>query len=242
MFTAKIHSVETCGTVDGPGIRYVIFFQGCPLRCQYCHNPDTWDLSKGDDITLSELKDDILKYKSFIQSGGGGITASGGEPLVQSDFVLELFKFCKEKNISTALDTSGYIFNEQVKEILLYTDLVLLDIKSFNPATFLKVTKKNIDNTLAFAEYLEQQKITMWIRFVLVPNLTDNLSDIVKMADYLSAFKFIERVDVLPFHKMGEYKWQNLGYSYNLTDTPTPEDKQVSEVKEIFRQKSLNAP
>ena len=242
MFTAKIHSVETCGTVDGPGIRYVIFFQGCPLRCQYCHNPDTWDLSKGNEITLSELKDDILKYKSFMVSSGGGITASGGEPLVQSDFVLELFKFCKDKGISTALDTSGYIFNEQIKEILLYTDLVLLDIKSFNPATFMKVTKKSIDNTLAFAEYLEEQKITMWIRFVLVPNLTDNLSDIDKMADYLSSFKFIERVDVLPFHKMGEYKWQNLGYSYSLTNTPTPEDNQVSEVKDVFRKKGLNAP
>lgn len=239
---AKIHSIETCGTVDGPGIRYVIFFQGCPLRCQYCHNPDTWELSKGRDVRMCEIMKDLLKYKSFMKASGGGITASGGEPLVQSDFILELFKRCKEKGISTALDTSGYIFNENVKEILEFTDLVLLDIKSINPDTFLKVTSRKLDNTLLFATYLDEQGIAMWIRFVLVPYLTDNKEDIEKLAKFLSAFKNIQRVDVLPFHKMGEYKWQNLNLDYKLTDTPEPEADIVAQAKDIFRHYNFNAP
>lgn len=240
--TAKIHSIETCGTVDGPGIRYIIFFQGCPLRCQYCHNPDTWNMSKGKKITLEELFKDIKKYKSFMKSSEGGITASGGEPLLQTEFLINLFKLCRENKIQTALDTSGNIFTDAQKELLKYTDLVLLDIKSFDAHVFKNLTTQELAPTIQFSDYLSENNIPAWIRFVLVPNLTDNKEHIKQMAKYISTLKNIKRVDVLPFHKMGEYKWEELEFKYKLQETSPPSAELLSEVKEIFRSHSLYTP
>lgn len=238
--TGKIHSVETCGTLDGPGIRYVIFFQGCPLRCQYCHNPDTWKFEEGKEVTVDELMEEILKYKSFMSFSGGGITASGGEPLIQYGFLEELFKRCKEEGIHTAVDTSGYIKTDNVKKVMQYTDLVLLDIKSLDVHKFKKVTGATITPTIAFADYLASINKPMWIRYVLVPGLTDDLNEIEELASFLSTLKNVERVEILPFHKMGEYKWEELGYEYRLTETKPPTKEMLERVKGIFEKYQLN--
>lgn len=236
----KVHSVETCGTLDGPGIRYVIFLQGCPLRCQYCHNPDTWKLDDGEETTVDDLMDDINKYKSFMKFSGGGITVSGGEPLLQHRFLEELFKRCKEEGIHTALDTSGCIMNSETKKVMEYTDLVLLDIKSYNAAKYKEVTGASIAPTLEFAKYLSDINKPMWVRYVLVPGLTDDFNEIEELAIFLSKLKNIERVEILPFHKMGEYKWEELGYEYKLGNTEPPTDETIDKAKEIFQKYKLN--
>lgn len=235
----KIHSIETCGTVDGPGIRYILFTQGCPLRCKYCHNPDTWSMKNGKEADTEDLIKDIVKYKSFMQFSGGGITISGGEPLLQPDFVKDLFQKCKANNIHTALDTSGFISIEKADVVLDYTDLVLLDIKSYNPDVFKELTGVPLDPTLQFAAHLNERKIPVWIRYVLVPNLTDDPEDIDHLAKFLSTLNNVERIDILPFHKMGEYKWEQLGYKYELTDTIEPNKAEVQAAKVIFQKYNL---
>ena len=237
----RIHSIETCGTVDGPGIRFVIFTQGCPLRCQYCHNPDTWKVNEGKKISVDELMNEIIKYKSYMKFSKGGVTVSGGEPLLQPHFIEELFKRCKNEGIHTALDTSGYINLEVSKEVLKYTDLVLLDIKSINPSLYKELTGVSNEPTLKLAKYLSDNNIPLWIRYVLVPGLTDKKDDIKSLARFISTLKNIERVEVLPFHKMGEYKWEELGYEYKLKSTPTPSDESVKIAKDIFIQQGINA-
>lgn len=235
----KVHSIETCGTVDGPGIRYVLFTQGCPLRCQYCHNPDSWKVGEGKEMSVDTIIKDVIKYKPYMAFSNGGITVSGGEPLLQPGFVGELFKKCKENDIHTCLDTSGYIKLDKADPVLDYTDLVLLDIKSYNPLVFKDVTGVPIDSTLAFAEHLAKRNIPVWIRYVLVPDLTDDPEDIEALAKYLTTLTNIERIDILPFHKMGEYKWEQLGYDYKLTDTPSPEPEDVKMAKDILLKYNL---
>jgi len=235
----KIHSIETCGTVDGPGIRYILFTQGCPLRCKYCHNPDTWALQNGKDADTEDLIKDIVKYKSFMHFSGGGVTISGGEPLLQPDFVKDLLQKCKANNIHTALDTSGFISIEKADHVLDYTDLVLLDIKSYNPEVFKNLTGVPLDPTLQFAKHLDERKIPVWIRYVLVPNLTDDPEDIDHLAQYLSTLSNVERIDILPFHKMGEYKWEQLGYKYALADTIEPSQTEVETATAIFKKYNL---
>ena len=191
MNRGKIHSIETCGTVDGPGIRYIIFTQGCPLRCLYCHNPDTWDpnSSVAKEKTVQELLIDILKYKSYFKASGGGVTVTGGEPLLQKTFVAELFKTLRENDLHTCIDTSGYTnIDDKTKELLSYTDLVLLDLKSIDSSTFNKTTGVNIERTLAFNDYLRDNDVETWARFVLVPGLTDNVEEIYKLAEYVSKY------------------------------------------------------
>lgn len=234
MTIGKIHSIETCGTVDGPGIRFVTFLQGCPLRCQFCHNPDTWDTKKGIEYTPENLVNEIIKYKSYMKFSGGGTTFTGGEPLLQADFVKECFELCKKNDISTALDTSGFIFNDKVKEVLNYTDIVLLDIKNFDPKVYKTVTGVALDNTLAFLNYIREKNIKTWVRYVLVPGLTDNTESISKLATHLKEYPNVSRIELLPFHKMGEYKWEELGYTYALKETLEPSRAQVDEVKSIF--------
>lgn len=235
----KIHSIETCGTVDGPGIRYILFTQGCPLRCRYCHNPDTWKMQGGKDADTDDLIKDILKYKTFMQFSGGGLTVSGGEPLLQPDFVRDLFEKCKANNIHTALDSSGFTTIEKADPVLDYTDLVLLDIKSFNPAIYKDLTGVSLDPTLAFAKHLESRNIPIWLRYVLVPNLTDNEKDIEDLAVFLTTLNNVERIDILPFHKMGEYKWEQLGYDYTLADTIEPSQTEVEKARSIFKKHNL---
>lgn len=236
----RIHSIETCGTVDGPGIRFLIFTQGCPMRCQYCHNPDTWKLSDGKEMDTNQLFEEIKKYKSYMKFSGGGLTITGGEPLLQPDFVLDLFKKCRAEGIHTALDTSGYVNLELVKEVLEYTDLVLLDIKSFNPEVFKNLTKVELSPTLKFASYLKEKKIPMWLRHVIVPGLTDNWTDLEGLAKYLSNFDNIDQIEILPFHKMGEYKWENLGYDYKLKDTLEPSDDLIEKIIKLFKSYNPN--
>lgn len=234
-----VHSIETCGTLDGPGIRYVIFLQGCPLRCKYCHNPDTWQLYSGKKYSVDELMEDILKYRSFIKSGG--ITLSGGEPLLQADFAAELFRECKKHGIHTAVDTSGAIPLKVCKPAVDEVDLVLLDIKSIDTFTCKDLTGKGNEDALELLDYLEQKGKKVWIRHVVVPGITENYADIEKMGEYLSNYSVIRRVEILPFHKMGEYKWKQLNLDYELGDTPPPQKESIEKIKGILRKYKLNA-
>ena len=238
--TGRIHSIETCGTVDGPGIRFVIFMQGCPLRCKYCHNPDTWKLGDGEEKTVEELISEIKKYKSYMKFSGGGVTVTGGEPLLQGKFIKELFKKCKEENIHTAVDTSGYIFNDITKEVLDYTDLVLLDIKSYNKNSYKYITGVELDPTLNFMEYLGKINKPVWIRYVLVPGLSDNEESIKGLSLYLSNFRNVDKIELLPFHKMGEFKWKELGYDYELSNTEEPTKKEIIKAMSIIKEHNMN--
>jgi pyruvate formate lyase activating enzyme len=236
-----IHSLESCGTVDGPGIRFLIFTAGCPLRCLYCSNPDCRNLESGKKVSVDELVTEIQKYTSYMKASGGGVTISGGEALFQPEFVKEIFRRCKELGIHTALDTSGFCNLESAKYVLEFVDLVLLDIKSFDPVTYTKVTSVSIEPTLALAKYLNETNKPTWIRFVLVPDLTDDPKNISSLADFIATLNNVERVEVLPFHKMGEYKWQELGFEYLLKNTPTPSPQQLQAAIDIFRSKGIFA-
>jgi pyruvate formate lyase activating enzyme len=231
--TGRIHSVETCGTVDGPGIRFVVFTQGCPLRCLYCHNPDCRSATEGQMVTVEQLLAEIQTYASYIRSPGG-VTVSGGEPLMQPEFVGELLRQCKARGIHTTLDTSGYVNLAVAKPVLESTDLVLLDIKSFNSETYFKVTNVAIAPTLEFAQYLSEINKPVWIRFVLVPGLTDDVENIAGLAKFVAGLGNVERVEILPFHKMGEYKWEQLGYEYRLKETQPPTTASIEQTVQIF--------
>ena len=219
---ANIHSIESCGTVDGPGIRFVIFMQGCPMRCQYCHNPDSWETSINKQMTVAQLLEKYEGVKEFVKNGG--LTVTGGEPLMQIDFVTELFKQAKEKNIHTALDTSGILFNpkhtEKIDELLKYTDLVLLDIKHIDNAEHKKLTGMPNTNILSFAKYLSEKNIPMWVRHVVVPGLTYNENYLKCLGMFLSDLRNVKALDVLPYHNMAVPKYENLGIDYPLKDTP----------------------
>lgn len=237
--TGKLHSFESCGTVDGLGIRFVIFTQGCLLRCKYCHNPDTWKMKEAKyERTVPFVMNEIIKYKDFY-ANGGGVTVTGGEPLMQKDFVRELFKECKKEDIHTALDTSGYIFNEEVKEVLKYTDLVLLDIKSIDSNIYKNLTGGQLEPTLKFARYLSEIGKPMWIRHVLVPGITDDDKQLDELSDFVKSLKTVEKVEVLPFHKMGEYKWKELDLVYQLSSVAVPSDESVHKAREVFRKKGI---
>lgn len=235
----KIHSIETCGAVDGPGLRYIVFTQGCPLRCQYCHNPDTWKPSDGKEMSTEELIEDIVKYKTFMNASNGGVTVSGGEPFVQPAFLKDLLMKCKAEGLHTTIDSSGYVDLMTADPILDYTDLVLLDIKSYNRDVFKSLTGVDLDRTLAFAKHLESRGIPIWIRYVFVPGLTDNKEDIEHLAEFLTTLSNVQRIDILPFHKMGEYKWEQLGYTYTLTDTKEPSIEETNEAVAIFKKYEL---
>jgi pyruvate formate lyase activating enzyme len=237
--TGRIHSIETFGTVDGPGIRFIIFTQGCPLRCLYCHNPDCRSSHDGKEVTVDEVIAEIAKYKSYLRKGG--VTVSGGEPLMQPEFTREIFKRCHQMGLHTALDTSGYCEIEVARLVLEETDLALLDIKSYIPELYYKVTHVSVEPTLAIAKYLSDIHKPTWIRFVLVPHLTDNLTNINQLADFVGTLKNVERLEVLPFHKMGEYKWEQLGLPYELKDIPPASPELVQQTVDIFRDRGINA-
>lgn len=234
-----IHSIETLGTVDGPGVRFVIFTQGCPLRCLYCHNPDSFKMKWGRLISSGLLLDKIEKTAGFLQRAKGGVTISGGEPLVQPKFVASLLRGCKEMGVHTALDTTGYLGAKATDAMLADTDLVLLDIKSSDPETYRRVTGVDLQPTLDFARRLEGMGRTMWIRFVLVPSLTDDRANVEGLADFVSSLKTVERVEVIPFHKMGEFKWKELGLSYQLDDTEPPTQESIDRVRLAFSSRGL---
>lgn len=233
-----IHSIENCGTVDGPGLRYVIFFQGCLLRCMYCHNPDCFVMQAGKKMHVDEIIQDIKKYLPYIKNGG--VTLSGGEPFLQADFACELLHRIKQLGLHTAIDTSGYVSVQVAEKVLKYADLVLLDIKAIDPDLFKKITGVPIKLTLEFAQYLKKINKPTWIRFVLVPGLTDSLDHVKQLAEYCATLTNVKRVEILPFHRLGEYKWQELGYNYQLKEALEPTTSQIQSVKRIFEQYGLS--
>jgi len=230
-----IHSIYTGGMVDGPGIRTVVFVAGCSLRCLYCHNPDTWYRMRGNKKTVAEILAEVQKYSSYYKFSGGGITLSGGEPSDQPYFSTELLKACRENGIHTVLDTSGCASVEIATEILPNVDLLLLDFKAFEPKNYLRLTGQKIDRPILTLKRAADLNVPVWVRLVLVPGITDNFDELRKMADFLSEFTNIEKIDVLPFHKHGEYKWDELGYEYALADISPPSEELVAQVQEIFR-------
>lgn len=237
----NIHSFESFGTQDGPGIRFIFFMQGCPLRCLYCHNPDTWNAKvKMQQLTAEEAFEEVKKVKGFIKTGG--ITVSGGEPLLQAEFILELFKLCKENSIHTCIDTSGFVLNEKVKNVLEYTDLVLLDVKHIDPDKYKALTSKTLEPTLKFLDYLKEINKPTWVRYVLAPSFTDNEQDLHLWAKYISGYSIVERVDILPFHQMGAEKWAQIGEEYKLKDLRTPSQQEIEKASEIFKSYGLKLP
>ena len=239
--TGRIHSFESFGTVDGPGIRFVVFMQGCPLRCQYCHNPDTWGGNDGQEYSVDEVVQRIVRYKNYF-GDKGGVTVSGGEPLLQIDFIIELFTVLKAKGIHTCIDTSGITFkadNEAVvekhKKLLTVTDLVLLDIKHIESDAHKNLTGHNNENILAFARYLDQLGKPVWIRHVVVPGITFEEQELTELGKFLATLSNVEKLEVLPYHAMGKVKYDNLGIDYILKDTPQLTKAQAKEAEAIIR-------
>ena len=237
--TGYLHSIETAGTLDGPGIRRVLFLNGCPLKCVYCHNPDTRRVRGGTKTDAYTQLRDIAKQKDMLLSMKGGITISGGEPLVQPQFVKTIFEGAKLMGLHTALDTSGYLGYKADDELLSYTDLVLLDIKHLDPVGYKRVAGVDLQPTLDFAERLAVMNKPVWLRFVLVPGYTDDMDVIGDMARFVRKLGNVERVEVLPFHKMGEYKWESLDMDYALFDTPEPAPELVMAAKCRFEEEGL---
>lgn len=212
--------MESFGTVDGPGVRFVAFMQGCPLRCQFCHNPDTWD-PHGQcqyELTPRELMDEVLRYRSFIKSGG--VTLSGGEPLMQPDFVYAFFGLCRAEGIHTALDTCGFYCTPCALKVLDHTDLVLLDLKTMDAALYPHLTGQRQDNNLRFLDELQQRGIRTWVRHVVVPGLTDNDTWLQRLGEHVARYSVVEKIEVLPYHTMGTFKYQELGIKYPLEGVP----------------------
>ncbi|MBQ9728494.1 MAG: pyruvate formate lyase-activating protein [Clostridia bacterium] len=237
--TGRIHSFESFGTVDGPGIRFVVFLQGCPLRCQYCHNPDTWGAG-GTEYSAQEVADRAWKYRNYFGENGG-VTVTGGEPLLQIEFVIELFTLLKEKGLHTCVDTSGITFdftNEKVVEkherLLAVTDLFLLDIKHIEEEACKKLTGQSNERTLAFAKFLSDQKKPMWIRQVLVPGLTDDEESLKRTRAFLDTLSSVEKVEVLPYHTLGVVKYEKLGVEYPLKGVEAPSKENLQKARKIL--------
>ncbi|WP_319563243.1 pyruvate formate-lyase-activating protein [Marispirochaeta sp.] len=232
---ARVHSVETFGTLDGPGIRYVLFFQGCPLRCKYCQNRDTWDHGGGSVKTLDEVEEDILRYRSFMDSSGGGFTAGGGEPLLQAEFLSSLFQRLKSKGIHTALDTSGFCtLSAAVKELLASTDLILLDIKHIDEARHRELTGVSSGPVRAFAEYAASRGVPFRIRHVIVPGYTDDPQSAADTAAFIRSLPGVQQVDLIPYHELGKFKWEALGKKYPLEGVSPPGADTMKMLEEIF--------
>lgn len=221
--TGRIHSLETFGTVDGPGIRFVLFLQGCALQCLYCHNPDSWDTQGGTLRTVDEILEEIEPYVDYYRSSGGGITVTGGEPTLQAPFVAELFRACKERwGLHTALDSSGFCDPKHAETLLEVTDLVLLDLKHTDSERHAVLTGQPNDRILAFARHLSERGSRMWIRRVLVPGWTDGEEELRQLGRLCRELSGVEKIEVLPYHRMGVYKWQRLGRTYPLDQVKEP--------------------
>ncbi|HIY63283.1 MAG TPA: pyruvate formate lyase-activating protein [Candidatus Mediterraneibacter stercoripullorum] len=234
-----IHSTESFGSVDGPGVRFVIFVSGCPMRCQFCHNPDTWNMQAGELKSADELLKQALRYRSYWKDGGG-ITVSGGEPLMQIDFLTELFRKAKEQGIHTTIDTSGAPFTREepffskFNELMKYTDLLLLDIKHIDDEQHKILTGHTNQNILDLARYLSDIKKPVWIRHVLVPERSDRDEYLERLHDFIKTLDNVEKVEVLPYHTLGEYKWKELGYDYPLAGVEPPTKERVENANRIL--------
>lgn len=236
MTQGRIHSLESFGTVDGPGTRYVVFVQGCPMRCLYCHNPDTWSMTAGELMDPEYIFEQYKRNEPFYRNGGG-ITVTGGEPLMQVDFLIDLFTLCKAENIHTCIDTSGIAYRvdntefiKKLDRLMELTDLVMLDIKHIDPEMHKKLTSQPNDGILAFAEYLDAKGVDVWIRHVVVPNLTDDDKYLFELGYFIGGLSNLKALDVLPYHTMGKVKYEKLGIEYPLKDTPAM-DKDVVLIK-----------
>ncbi len=244
--TGYIHSIDSFGSVDGPGVRFVIFLQGCHMRCRYCHNPDTWKIAGGKEsmnsvreMTPSELVKQALRYRPYWKNDGG-ITVSGGEPLLQIDFLTELYRLAKENGAGTVLDTAGQPFTREepfmskVSALMEYTDLVMLDIKHIDPEKHKWLTGHTNENILDFARYLDETGKPMWIRHVLVPGVTDDEENLRGIRAFLDTLSNVKKVEVLPYHTLGVFKWETLGIPYTLKDVVPPTAESVRRAKEIL--------
>lgn len=236
-----VHSVESFGSVDGPGIRFLIFLQGCPMRCQFCHNPDSWKTGIGEERTADELLDQAERFRAYW-GDNGGITVSGGEALLQIDFLLELFEKAKQRGIGTCLDTSAQLFTrkspffEKFERLMELTDTVLLDIKHIDDEEHRKLTRHSNANILDCARYLSEIDKPVWIRHVLIPGITDKDEYLVRLRDFLSTLHNIERIEVLPYHTLGVYKYEKLGIDYPLKDVQPPAAERVANANDILQQ------
>ena len=235
----SVHSWELVTAVDGPGTRMTLFLNGCPLRCQYCQNPDTWRMRDGLITPIGEVMERVLHYRDVFEATGGGLTISGGEPLMQPAFVRRVFAACRESGIHTALDTSGFLGRHASNELLKNTDLVLLDVKSGIPETYRDVTGGELQPTIAFGDRLAEHDVAVWIRFVLVPGLTDSPENVDEVAKIAARWSNVERVEVLPFHQMGESKWERLGLPYRLGAVLPPDAEMQDRVRAQFRSYGL---
>ena len=236
-----LHSFTTGSTVDGPGVRVVAWTTGCMFRCLYCHNPDTWKMKNGIPVPVDRAVEELRKYRHGLKVMSGGFTLSGGEPLMQDRFAVKLFTAARGMKIHTALDTNGF-FGERLSDADLdVIDLVLLDIKAWDPARHRRLTAQDVGPTLAFARRLAALRRAVWLRFVLVPGLTDDADDVARIAEFAAGLGNVARVDVLPFHQMGRYKWEKLGMAYALHETRPPPAELVERTCEIFRTAGLKA-
>lgn len=231
----NVHSFESMGAVDGPGIRFIVFMQGCKLHCKYCQNRDTWSEDINKEYSVQEVVEKAIRTKPYMDSTGGGVTVSGGEPLLQSDFLLELFKELKKQNISTCIDTAGsVVITNTIKELLKFTDLVLLDIKHIDEKKCIELTGFSNKNELDFARYCSENNISMWIRQVLVPGYTDDIKDLKQTREFIDSLKTVEKVEILPYHNLGKQKWLNLGLKYPLENTRIPTNEEIKKAEEIL--------
>lgn len=232
-----IHSTESFGAADGPGVRFIVFMQGCHMRCRYCHNPDTWKMDGGDEVTADEILKRALRFKPYWGKDGG-ITISGGEPLLQIDFVIELFKKAKELGINTCIDTAGNPFTKEepffskFEELMKYTDLLLLDLKEINPTRHKNLTGFDNSNIIEMAKYLSEINKPVWIRHVLVPEHSDFDEDLDALGDFIDTLSNVDRVEILPYHTLGKFKWENLGIPYTLESISPPSAERIENAKQ----------
>ena len=238
MVKGRIHSIESAGLVDGPGIRTVVFFQGCLLRCSYCHNPDTWAESQGMEIDAETLLKKIKRFKPYFEKSGGGVTFSGGDPLRQPDFLLAILKLCKENGIHTTIDTAGF-GKGSYEEILKYTDLVLLDIKHVDDPGYKSLTGQGISGFQKFLKAVQASGTSLWIRHVVVPGITDSEEHIFKLANIIKGIKNVEKIELLPYHCLGKAKYEKLGIPYKLEELPPMDKRKVRELEKKLR-KEIN--
>ncbi|WP_392567100.1 pyruvate formate lyase 1-activating protein [Utexia brackfieldae] len=236
----RIHSFESFGTVDGPGIRFIVFFQGCLMRCLYCHNRDTWDLKGGTEITVAELMKELVTYKHFIMPSGG-VTASGGEAILQAEFIKEWFTACHKEGIHTCLDTNGYVrnYDENIHGLIDVTDLVMLDIKQMNDEIHQKLVGVSNKRVLEFARYLQERNQRTWIRYVVVPGWSDDDDSAHQLGAFLKDMKNVEKIEMLPYHKLGAHKWVTMGEKYMLDGVEPPPKETMENIKQILESYGL---
>jgi len=230
MITGKVHSFETLGALDGPGLRFVVFFAGCPLRCLYCHNPDTWELNSGKETTPDEIVEKVKRYQPYFVNGGG-ITLSGGEPMMQPEFALEVMRKCRNAGISTCVDTSGSVMDDNVRAALNFADLVMLDVKHTDTGKYRDLTGGNIENNRAFFEYCKLKNIPLWIRQVILPGWNSAIEDMEALLNYIKGAN-VKKIELLPYHTLGVHKWKSAGLKYPLEGLNPPSEELMNRLRE----------